>query len=280
MSLLGASLASAVYLGFAPRVNDPLYRNLLFFPTRFPRDHTGVPALEEISGEDIYFKGDMGQRLNAWYWRRPDSKFVVIFNHGNSGNITIRENLSRLMLRSNCSVFVYDYQGFGRSDGRPSVKGICSDGRAAFDHLVNEMGFAPENILLYGESLGASVACHVSTQRTPAGLVLQSGFASLRRISLEHYPFLHIYPPALFPKPALDNISIVRKLEVPLLLIHGELDRVIPVKHSIDMYEAAACRKHFLRLPATAHADIFSTASEDYVRTLTEFFNTSNANHS
>lgn len=267
----GLVMAIAMYFGLAPRFNTYLYRRLLFFPTRFPSDFAGVPALEGVGGEDVYFKGQMGQTLNGWYFRKPESEYHILFNHGNSGNLTIRHHISRLMVKAGYSVFVYDYQGFGRSDGLPTVHGICSDGEAAYDYLVHERGVDPEKIILYGESLGCSVAAHLSTARTHRGLILQSGFASLKRIACLHFPWLQLYPSALFPTPALDNFSIVKESKAALLIIHGDLDRVIPVRHSIDMYEAAACSKHLVRLPGTAHGDVWSTAENEFLEALTNF---------
>jgi fermentation-respiration switch protein FrsA (DUF1100 family) len=264
-------MAVAMYFILAPRFNTYLYRSLLFFPSRFPSDFPGVPALEGIAGEDVYFKGSMGQTLNGWYFHRPDSEYHILFSHGNSGNLTIRHHLSKLMLRSGYSVFVYDYQGFGRSSGLPTIHGICSDGEAAYDYLVNERGVNPDKIVFYGESLGCSVAAHLSTVKPCRGLIMQSGFASLVRIACLHFPWLHLYPSALYPKPALDNLSIVREAKVPILFIHGDLDRVIPVQHAVDMYEAAAGVKHFVRLPGTAHGDVWSTAEKEYVEALESF---------
>jgi hypothetical protein len=255
----------------APRINTPFYRCLLFFPTPIPLDFPGPPTIEGIAGEDIYFDGSMSQRLNGWLYLRTESPYTILFSHGNSGNLTIRHHLCRLMLLSGFSVFVYDYQGFGRSTGKPTVEGICSDGAAAFDYLVGKRGVDPARIVLYGESLGVSVASHLSSIRQCRGLVLQSGFSSLRTIASEHFPLLRIYPKALFPSPPLDNIEILKASMLPVLLIHGELDRVIPVKHSIDMYHAASGPKRFLRLPGTAHGDLWTTAEREYVETLSSF---------
>jgi len=261
-----------MYVVLAPRFNTYLYRSLLFFPSRFPPDFAGVPTLEGVVGEDVFFKGDMEQTLNGWYFSKADSEYHILFSHGNSGNLTIRHHLSRLMVMSGYSVFVYDYQGFGRSSGKPTVHGICSDGRAAYDYLVNERGVDPAKIILYGESLGASVAAHLSTEKTCSGLILQSGFASLVRIGCTHFPFLRLYPPSLYPKPALDNLSIVRDSKMPLLLIHGDLDKVIPVQHAVDMFDASGSgAKHFVRLPGTAHGDVWSTAEKEYVEALRAF---------
>jgi fermentation-respiration switch protein FrsA (DUF1100 family) len=269
--LTGALLASAFYIGLAPRINIPLYRQLLFFPARFPVDFPGLPTLEGVTGEDVFFKGEMGQKLNGWYFQKPDCEYVILFNHGNSGNLTIRHHISRLMILSGYSVFVYDYQGFGRSSGRPTIDGIVSDGAAAYDYLVNERGVDPRKIILYGESLGVSVAVHLSTIRECQGLILQSGFASLTSIARRHFPLLRIYPTSLFPQPAFDNIAILKNSTKPLLIIHGELDKVIPVQHAADLYQAHGGMKKFVRLPATAHGDVWSTAEREYLEAMMEF---------
>ncbi len=271
IEILTGALALVLYFVLAPRFNNGLYRRLLFFPARFPRDWEGIPCLEGIDGEDVFFTGENNQRLNGWYFEKPDSDFVILFNHGNSGNLTIRHHMSRLMIKAGYSVFVYDYQGFGRSTGLPTVDGICSDGLAAYDYLVKQRGIEPERIILYGESLGAAVATYLSTLRQCSGLVLQSGFASLRRVATEHFPLLRIYPAGLFPLPPLDSLSTLEKSDVPLLLIHGKLDRVIPVRHSHDMHRAAGGIKRFLLLPGTAHGDIWTTAEDEYIEELSGF---------
>lgn len=265
-----ASLAAVVYLGLAPRLNKLLYRPMLFFPTRFPSDWGGNPVLHDIEGEDMFFQGKMGQRLHGWYFKNPGSRFTMLISHGNSGNITIRDKLADIGLSSGCSVFVYDYQGFGQSTGKPSVEGICDDAEAAYDCLTGELSVSSSDIVFYGESLGAAVSTYLSTVRDCSAIILQSGFASLKRIAGEHFPFLNIYPPSLFPKPALDSLSILKQEHPPLLLIHGSRDRVIGVEHSETMFAEAVSRKKFLRLPETAHADIWDTARNEVVTAIKE----------
>ncbi len=262
--------ASVLYIGLAPRINQLLYRQMLFYPVPFGTDVEAVPVLEGIEGEDVYFHGDMGQRLNGWFWRNPEAKFVFLFSHGNSGNITIRDKTARLMLMAGGSVFVYDYQGFGRSTGNPSVEGICSDARGAYDYLVQREGVSPDSIIAYGESLGAAVSSYLTTVRPVRSFVLQSGFASLHRIAYETFPLLRVYPDFLFPKPTLDSQSVLSRRHPPVLLIHGELDSVIPVQHSVDMFNASVGEKRLLKLPNSAHADICQTSPEPYVSALKE----------
>ncbi|MBX9693825.1 MAG: lysophospholipase, partial [Cyanobacteria bacterium] len=196
--------------------------------------------------------------------------FVFLFSHGNSGNISIRDKMARLMLLTGASVFVYDYQGFGRSTGIPSIEGICSDARGAYDYLVQN-GTSQDSIIAYGESLGAAVSSYLTTVRRVRSLVLQSGFASLQRIAHETFPLLRLYPEFLFPKPTLDSQSVLSRNHPPVLLIHGELDSVVPLQHSIDMFNASIGQKTLLKLPHAAHSDISQTSADLYLDALKTF---------
>lgn len=263
--------ASVLYLLLAPRVNKLVYRPLMFFPVPFPEIVKDVPSHGDIKGSEYFFEGKMGQTLHGWYWQNPKARHTFLFSHGNSGNLTIRLNTSKHLLNSNCSVFVYDYQGFGKSTGSPSVEGICSDAEAAYDFLVNELNCNGRDILFYGESLGAAVSTHLSSVRECSGLVLQSGFSSLKKIAREHFPVLSLYPDLLFPRPALDSLSILSGPHPPVLLIHGEQDTVIPVGHSIEMYEGAVGRKLLLKLPLASHADVWSSAHPQCSEAISQF---------
>lgn len=265
-----ASIASLLYLALAPRLNKLLYRPMLFFPTRFPLDWQENPFVDTVRAEDVYFDGTMGQKLHGWYFQKPGATFTVLLSHGNSGNITIRDRICEIILGASCSVFVYDYQGFGRSSGKPSVEGVCNDAEAAYDCLTSELGIDAGQVILYGESLGAAVSTYLSSKRPCAGIILQSGFASLKRIAGEHFPLLNIYPGALFPKPPLDSVAVLKMPHPPLLLIHGEFDPVINVRHSRALYEAAVSEKTFLSLPNTSHADIWATAKSEVTAAIKE----------
>ena len=200
MPVLGS--ASLIYLLMSPRVNKLVYRPLMFFPVSFPDSVTEVPSLEGIVGKEYFFKGKSGQSIHGWHWHNPKAKYTFLFSHGNSGNLTIRLETSRHLLNAGASVFVYDYQGFGKSTGSPSVEGICEDAETAHDFLVRDLGLKESDILLYGESLGAAVSTYLSTVRECSGIVMQSGFSSLKRIAREHFPLLSLYPDLLFPRPS------------------------------------------------------------------------------
>ena len=169
-------------------------------------------------------------------------------------------------------MLIYDYQGYGASLGRPSLEGICDDGIAAYQYLVDKEKVRPENLVLYGESLGAAVATYVSREHPCRALILQSSFTSLRKIAIEVFPLLAAYPQSLFPQPSLDTIVALTKPHPPVLIIHGRLDQVVPFAHGQALYSQACPPKQFLDLPTSGHADLYETAPRLYVQTIGSFW--------
>jgi uncharacterized protein len=260
-----ASVLAALYLVLSPRLSPNLYTKKLFGPEKYPE---GDWSIKEIGGrpiQDCFFRAVDGSMLHGWFFENPDASHVIMFSHGNRGNITCRQNLVRLLLEAGASVFVYDYRGYGRSEGEPTVHGICEDGLMAFDYLVRGQGFRPSQIVIYGESLGTAVTSEVAAERPCAGIILQSGFSSLRKIGIQMVPITRIYPPALYPKPLLDSASRMAVEKKPLLVIHGVKDQTVPFDHGEEVFNNAAEPKTFLRLSEAAHTDIWSTNADAYV---------------
>jgi uncharacterized protein len=271
-----AGILLALYLVFCPRWNYILYRPLLFHPWKVTATEPVAPPLAGVTGENVYFPSENGKMLNGWYYVNPKAIYTIIFNHGNGGNITVRTDLVQLLLMAGASVFIYDYEGYGESVGKPTVEGICEDGAGAYKYLTSVKAIHPDKIILYGESLGAAVASYISTRFECKAIVLQSGFSSLYGIACEVFPLLKIYPAFLFPNPALDNLSVLSKPHPPVLLIHGDADTVVPVSHAKTLYDKAVGPKKFLELPKTGHADIYTTAASVYVRAMKSFLSTLN----
>ncbi len=269
--LSGISLAVGVYVALAPRMARPFYRQFLFHPDPYPHDVENAPKLGAIQGEDVYFLSRRGKRLHGWIYANPEAKDWMLVSHGNAGNIVNRTELVHLLLRAGVSVFIYDYQGYGRSEGKPDIPDICYDGEAAYDFLVAEKGVRQENIILYGESLGASVAGYISRVRRSKALILQSGFASLERIARESMPILRIYPDFLFPQSFLNNTAVLRQPHPPVLIAHGLNDAVIGFDHANHLFETAVGQKILLELPESAHSDITVSAPEKFQKAITEF---------
>ena len=266
-----ASVLAALYVGLSPRLATGMYQKRLFRPFPFPEGDWDVEQLNGIKREDVYFLAADGSRLHGWMFRQPDAQYIAHYSHGNTGNITGRMRTIEMLLKAGLSVFIYDFRGYGRSEGKPSLTGICEDGVGAFDYLVKERGYKPSQVVLYGESMGTAVTAEVAAERPCAGIILQSGFSSLRRIGIEHMPLTKIYPRFMFPAPLLDCAERMSRDPRPLLIIHGHKDIVVPFAHAQEIYDRAAHPKAMLELPEAAHSDIWATAPDKYVQAVYDF---------
>lgn len=267
-----ASVLAALYLGLSPRLSPRLYASRLFRPYVFPEGMWDTLDIEGVPREDCYFHTVDGSLLNGWYFDTPGAQKTILFSHGNTGNLTGRLNLVKLLIESGAAVFIYDYRGYGKSKGVPTVRGICEDGVIAFDYLTQQRGLKASKIVLYGESLGTAVACEIAAERSAAGVILQSGFSSLKKIGQQTIPITKIYPQILFPKPLLDAAErMAARKDVPLLLIHGHKDQVVPFEHAEEIFARAAEPKRFVQLPDCSHSDIWCNAPEEFVSAVREF---------
>lgn len=269
--VLGSASLIAAYFLFSPRVAKGLYNAMLFRPYRFPEGDYQSGHINEVRYEDTYFSSSDGTKLHGWFFRQENATYTILMSHGNTGNIAGRPNLISALLKTGANLFIYDYRGYGRSEGTPTVSGVIDDGCAAFDYLVNEKQIPSSEIILYGESLGVAITCQISSRRKAQGMILQSGFASLPRIGREHVPLMKMYPASLFPQPLLDNISILKKEHPPLLIVHGHKDIVVPFMHGQDLFKAASGKKFLVEFPDCEHSDIPTVASEKFVAAMADF---------
>lgn len=272
---LGFCAVLGLYVLFSPRVAEPLYRKLMFEPLKYPRgDYRSAEVirfLAENKVQDIFVPIADGKKLHAWHFPNKGASQTIIICHGNEGNISDMSTLIKLLLTSGASVFVFDYQGYGVSDGSPSVNGICRDSLAVYDWLVKQQRLDPRSIVLYGESMGASVVCWLLQQRQVSGVILQSASTNLRRIAQETIPFLGYFPHFLFPRPYFDNISALQKKPCPLLVIHGIKDSIVVPQHAKNIFAAAKEPKRMALLPNTAHEEIDRRDMNYFCQAVSEF---------
>jgi uncharacterized protein len=269
--VLGSASLLAAYLLFSPRVAKGLYNAMLFRPYRFPEGDYQSGHIDGVRYDDVYFNSLDGTKLHGWYFSQANARYTILMSHGNTGNIAGRPNLISGLLKTGANLFIYDYRGYGRSEGTPTVSGVIEDGCAAFDHLASEKKIPENEIVLYGESLGVAITCQISACRKARGMILQSGFASLPKIGREHMPLMHLYPSILFPQPLLDNISVLKKEHPPLLIVHGHKDAVVPFLHGQELYKAASGKKFLVEFPDCEHSDIPINASEKFVNAMADF---------
>lgn len=200
-----------------------------------PRVRPDAPV---VAGEQIIFSGERGALLRGMIYRHPASEKIILFFAGRSSNLAKVAAPAMEMLRLGVSVFVFEYRGFGETPGRPTLKTLMDDGLAAYGEVI-ALGYEPKDIVLYGESLGSSVATYVAARKPASGLVLQSGFSSLERLAKDLSPFFRLYPSSMFAHLRLASDALLKQSHPPLLVIHGDKDDVIHMNHSLRLAAAA-----------------------------------------
>jgi len=238
-----AGTLALLYLFLAP-FNLPLYE-LMLFPLADPRTPDRSKELAELSAmqvktKEVSFKSANGKLVKGWFFELPNTKRVFLFSHGKGENIYAKLGSARLLLMCGGSVLMYDYQGYGKSQGRPTVENACNDAVAAYDYLAKEEKREGKDIIAFGESLGSGVAAQLSVKRPLAGIIVQSGFSSLMRAGRDKMVWLNAYPDWVFPDQLrLDNTAVFKKAHAPLLIIHGKCDRTVLFKNAEDIYRDA-----------------------------------------
>lgn len=263
------SFFAALYLGGSPLFGMWLWNNVLFHPLAYPEGPYGIPAISQVPTRDVFFQTADGLRLHAWYFQKPGARWCVLVCHGNGGNITHRCFLAKALIDSGCSVFLYDYRGYGRSEGKPTLAGVLEDARAAYACLTGKLGVSPDRIILYGESLGGAIACQLSKGSRCAAIILDSTFYSLKDIARSKFHILYLYPDWLMPTPDYNNAAVLREAHPPLLIMHGSEDGILPVDQCRRLAAAAAPEKKLVVFAGVGHNNM--PEHEGYFPTIRDF---------
>jgi fermentation-respiration switch protein FrsA (DUF1100 family) len=174
---------------------------------------------------------------------------------------------ARLLTDAGLDVFLFDYRGYGKSEGRPDEQGTYRDARAARATLLGQAGVDAGRVLYLGESIGGALSVALAVEAPPLGLVMQSAFTSVRDMGRLHYPFI---PIALVPD-AYPNLQRIARLRSPLLVIHGDRDEIVPVAHGRALFEAAPEPKRLEIVRGAGHNDLLDVMSASYGRTIAEW---------
>jgi pimeloyl-ACP methyl ester carboxylesterase len=142
------------------------------------------------------------------------------------------------------------------STGKPTIPGILQDGLTVYDYARSQLGYTPDKIIVYGESIGTAVTCYIATNRKCAAVVLQSGIGSLPAVGRSLLPFLWLFPDCIFAEPHLDNVALVHQIHIPILFCHGAIDRIVPCNESKKMFANANEPKQLVILPDCGHNDM------------------------
>ena len=233
-----------------------LEKTSLFYPSK---EMLGTPTDLGLAYEDIFFETEKGIRLNAWWISAPKLKDpqrtrTLLFLHGNAGNISGRLGKIFLFHQMGMNIFIIDYRGYGKSDGVPTEKGMYEDAVKAYQYIISQKNIKPEQLIIYGASLGGVAAIHVASFHKAAGLILDSTFSNAVDMAKHIYPYL----PSFFMNIKLDNMRKIQDVHYPKLVIHSPDDETVPFKLGKKLFEAAPEPKMFLEVIGDHNDDHFN----------------------
>jgi len=240
---------------------------LLFFPDQPGRHHVQVPTDIGLHYETVRILTADGVTLDGWFVPADKARGVILFFHGNAGNISHRLDSLRIFNKLGLNTLIIDYRGYGSSTGTPSETGTYLDAEAAWRYLVEECHFSPRDIIIFGRSLGGAVAVHLASQQDPAALIAESTFTSVPDLAAELYPWL---PARWLSRFQYNSLRKIKSVNCPVLVVHSSQDEIIPARHGSRIFAAARAPKEFLKISGS-HDNGFLTSGRVYTAGLDHF---------
>ena len=264
-----ATVAGLLVVGLALRQTMVLDRYFIFFPER---GITATPADAGLEFEDVFFPASDGVALHGWYVP-ADSDLTLLWFHGNAGNIANRlEHLALTHRLLGVNVFIFDYRGYGLSEGSISEAGTYLDAAAAVDYLVEQRNVdTAGQLVLYGHSLGGSVAVEMAGRYPTRGLIVESTFTSIRGMAKNIYPYLPSGVITSFLRTRYDSLSKIASARAPVMVVHGDSDETVPMADGRRLYEAATHPKRFHTVVGVGHNDVYAVGGEPYFEAIRRF---------
>ena len=259
-------LIAVFVVGALLRCSHVIDRSFIYFPSR---DIEATPGDLGMHFEDISFKATDGVALHGWFVTGGGDTTLVWF-HGNGGNISHRVgNIRELVERLGVNVFIFDYRGYGRSEGTPSEEGTYLDAEAAIAHLRSRDDVDPQKLIYFGRSLGCAVAAEMAIMHPPRALICESGFTSVRAMATKVYPFL----PGLqfLVTTKYDTLEKIARVGVPVMVLHGDRDEIVPFSMSKELYDAVKGPKRFYTIEDAGHNDTYHVGGPPYFEALQDF---------
>ena len=235
----------------------------LFFPNR---TILVTPEFIDIPYEDLYITTADGIKFNGWFLTERDARYTLLFLHGNAGNIGDRLDKLEILRKAALNIFIIDYRGYGKSQGSPSEQGVYTDALAAYGYLINERKINPQEIILYGESLGSAVAIDLAAKERIKALIVEGAFSSGEDMAKIIYPLV----PRFFFRGKLDSLAKIKEIKAAKLIIHSRNDEVVPIKLSRKLFDNARGPKEFIELIG-GHNDAFLDSRQEYISSIISF---------
>ena len=244
---------------------------LAIFQSRFIYfPEPAIEATPEAIGleyEDVSLEAADGVKLSAWFIPSNEQRAVAIFCHGNAGNISHRLHTIKLLNRLGLSTLIFDYRGYGQSEGNPSEKGTYLDVEAAWQYIVDFRGIEPEKIIILGRSLGGAIAAYLAQKHKPGILVIESTFTSIPDMAAAIYPYI---PVRLLSRINYPTVKYISEVKCPVLIVHSRNDDIIPFDHGLRLFEIANQPKKFLEISGN-HNEGYMLSTEQHEECLRGF---------
>jgi fermentation-respiration switch protein FrsA (DUF1100 family) len=247
------AIAACIYVGMLV-VLVFLEDRIVFHPIPAADEWLSKPD-EHI--QDVDFTAADGMRLHGWWCPCEGARGAILHCHGNAGNLSFLGRCAvELREQLHESVLLFDYPGYGHSDGKPTEAGCYAAADAAFEWLTQTQGISPEQVVLYGESLGGGVAVELAHRRPHRALVLVKTFTSIPNVGQQRLPFI---PAHLIAHNHFDNLAKIKACTRPVFIAHGSADDVIPFAEGQRLFDAANEPKQFVAVEGKDHNDVLES---------------------
>lgn len=230
--------------------------HMIFYP--MPRLEQ-TPANWGLEYQDVVINTEDDVQLHGWYIPQPQSDHVLLFFHGNAGNISHRRESIEIFHRLGLNVLIIDYRGYGRSQGKPSEQGFYLDADASWRFLTEKKGFAPKQIIIFGRSLGGTVAARLAAGVQSRGLILESTMSSARDFARQVFMVLSRL---VFIRYEFNTVAYVRHVNAPVLVLHSPDDEIMPFNLGEKVFEAANQPKQFVRMRGDHNSGFYLSQPE------------------
>ncbi len=236
--------------------------NLYAFFAANPRIFPAPPASYRDDPSIFKLASEHGEELSAYYLEAPNSPKLLLYSHGNGEDIGSVRPILESFQKQGISVLAYEYPGYGTSTGSPSENGTYAAIKAAYTHATGQLGYQPEQITLYGRSLGSGPSTWLAEQEPVAGLILDGAFSSTFRVMTEIKLLLW---------DRFDNYARLPHIQCPVLVIHGTHDLTVPVRHAYKNWSVIPTTKHKLIVEGAGHSDLIEKSGPQYWDTVYAF---------
>jgi fermentation-respiration switch protein FrsA (DUF1100 family) len=231
------------------------------------REVLSTPEELSLDFENVVFETEDGLRLNGWYIPAENSRLTILFCHGNGGNIMHRLDTINILYNLGVNCFIFDYRGYGNSEGKTTEEGTYLDVMAAYKWLTEDKKISQDSIIIFGRSLGGSIAAQLAAEVPARSLIIESAFTSYVDIGKKFYPYM---PVRWFARFSYRTIDYIKDVRCPVMVIHSKDDDIVPFEFGLELYEAANEPKEFVEIFGS-HNDGFLVSSEIYKKAWTKW---------